>query len=182
MNRSLLKTIIYAGMIFTGGFAVLSLVNKDSDWRLWLIAFFAILCLYYVLIRPKNREEQNQEVYTILPDSARKALNLNQIPVIGATQLRLIQGEHLYWVDQMRTNYYNSKPHVFYLTDKRLVCLDEDFSFAHPLQDLKITFKPKSNEITVKVKKAELSFLCASKKEMELAFNMIQNHSSTHDR
>lgn len=181
MNHSLQKTLIYAGLIFSGGFTVLNLVNKDASWRLWLFAFLVVLCFYYVLIRPKNREEKNQEVYTILPDSARKALNENQMPHIGAPQLRLQNGEHLYWVDQMRTNYYNSKPHVFYLTNKRLVCLDENFRFAHPLQDLKVTFKPQSNQLTIKIKKAELSFLCASSNEMKLAFYMIQNHSSKQD-
>lgn len=179
MKYTVIKTITYAAMALSSALMVLNFIHHDSIWKFWLIIFTIFVGIYCAYLRPKILHEKEYEIYTILPLAARKALLAHQKPNIKSKQLKLLLNEEVYWFDQMRTNYYKSNPHVFYLTNLRLVCLDEDFHFVHLLQDLKFNFdQGLPNEVNVQVKKANISFLCPSKTEMQLALNLIESRSN----
>lgn len=178
MNYTLIKTIVYIAMVLTSSLVVIHFIQYQPIWKFWLLVFSFFAGIYFMYIRPRNRQQEEHEIYTILPRTARQALLAHRKPNIKCKQLKLLGQEELYWMDQMRTNYYRSKPHVFYLTNLRLICLDEDFYFVHPLKDLKFDFDlTQSNEVNIHVQKAQISFLCASKEEMKSALSLIQNES-----
>lgn len=170
MNQSLLKTIIYSALAITGGFALLGWMENDAGWVCWLIAFCAALALYFGICHPRNKEERQKEIETILSEESRQ--NLDQGKSLDvASPLKLKSGEQLYWADQMRTDYYNSKPHVFYLTSKRLVCLDEEFRFSHPLDQITIEFL--QGRVVVQAGNKKLAFLCASPDYFQKAWKLV---------
>lgn len=175
MKYTVIKTITYIALVFSSSLMVFNFVHRNPIWKFWLFIFVCFVGVYYAYLRPKILQEQECEIYTILPQTARKALFNHQKPSIQNKHLELLLHEDIYWVDQMRTNYYKSKPHVFYLTNLRFICLDEDFHFIHPLQELKFDFElGRSNEVNIQVKKANISFLCPSKPELEIALSLIQ--------
>lgn len=179
VKYTVIKTITYIAMVLSSGLMVFNVVHHSPIWKFWLVIFTLFIGVYYAYLRPKILQEKEHEIYTILPQSARKALLAHRKPKIKRKQLPLLKHEEVYWIDQMRTNYYQSKPHVFYLTNLRFFCLDEDFHFVHRLQDLKFDFNlTQANVVNIQVKKANISFLCPSKTEMELALNLIDQDQS----
>lgn len=171
MNQSVTKTLILTAMVLCGGFAILCYVQSDPSWSLWLIACCVVACIYFGIYRPKKKAHKEPEVQSILPDSAREALMAGQKPQIGSS-LKLKKGEHLYWADQMRTDYYNSKPRIFYLTNERLVCLDDDFRFSHPVSSMIITIN--SDLIRIEHGKSKMTFRCASPEAFMAAWNLVK--------
>lgn len=174
MNQSLKKTFLYTAMVLCGGFALLSLLQKDPWWPAWLAAFCIVLIVYFVLFNPKKKEEKQPELESILPDSAKDALAKGMVPQIPSP-LKLKIKERLYWSDQMRTDYYNSKPHVFYLTSQRLVCLDDDFRFSHPIDQVGLLFDEDS--VLVTSGKVKMRFKTASLPSMQQAWVLIHKQS-----
>ncbi len=169
MNQSFQKTLLYSALALTGGFAVLGFLQKDSWWPAWLAGFCLLLAIYFVLYHPKKKDEKQKEIESILPESAKAALQQGEIPLMRS-ELKLKPNEKLLWLDQMRTDYYNSKPRVFYLTTSRLVCLDEDFRFSHPVDQMEITFS--KGNVRVKAGKSKMAFLCASPESLQQAWTM----------
>ena len=171
MNQSVTKTLIITAMVLCGGFAVLCYIQSDPSWSLWLIGLCVAACIYFAIYRPKKKAQKEPEVQSILPDSAREALLAGQKPEIGSA-LKLKKGEHLYWADQMRTDYYNSKPRDFYLTNERLACLDDDFRFSHPVSSMNVTAN--SDLIRIVQGKSKMTFRCASPDAFMAAWNMVK--------
>lgn len=171
MNQSVLKTLLISLLVLCGGFTILCYLQNDSSWSLWLIGTCIAASIYFGVHRPKKKEAKEPEVESILPDSAKEALLNGQKPEIPSA-LKLKNGEAVYWVDQMRTDYYNSKPRVFYLTNQRLVCLDEDFRFFHPIDQIRVTKLP--NTLLVEVEKSKMKFKCASSEAFLQAWAMVK--------
>lgn len=175
MNHSTLKTLLYAALALSGGFAVLCFLERDSSWFYWTIGFCALLAFFLYRFHPKKTAPKEPEVQSVLPEEAVLALDQGKRPDL-ASPLKLRAGEHLLWADQMRTDYYNSRPHLFYLTTSRLVCLDEDFRFSHSLKDLSFTFA--EDRVRIQTPKSKMDFKTASPRSMEQAWKLVLDSSS----
>ncbi len=176
MNQTAKKTILLTLMAITGGFAALCLMEQDPTWTLWLAGFAFVLSIYLFLFHSsKKKQPKRPEVQSVLDPEAIKALEAGQIPKLEG-KLKLRTGEKLFWTDQMRTDFYNSEPYLFYLTDQRLVCLDENFHFSHPLNAMTITRK--ENKISIKAGKTKMTFLCASPEAFMQALALAEAASS----
>ncbi len=171
MNQSVTKTLLLSALVLCGGFSILCYFQNDSSWSLWLIATCVVACIYFGIYRPKKTAAKEPEVESILPDVAKEALLNGQKPQIPC-DLKLKNGETVYWVDQMRTDYYNSKPHVFYLTNQRLVCLDEEFRFFHPITQIQVTKMP--DTLLIEAEKSKMKFKCASPEAFMKAWAMVK--------
>lgn len=175
MNKSLKKTLLLSLMVLTGGFALLTWMEGESSWMMWLLAFAVVLSIYLMAFHPKKKTEKAEDLVSVLSEKAKDSLMQGEIPQYE-TRLQLKHGETLYWCDNMRTDYYNSKPHLFYLTDKRLICLDDDFRFSHPLDSIDI--KVNAPRVEVVVNKKKMAFLAASPDALQKAWSMISSPSA----
>ncbi|MDE5759137.1 MAG: hypothetical protein K2H85_11075 [Allobaculum sp.] len=177
MNQSFLKTCLLSGLVLCGGFTILCFLEKQSIWIGWLIGFCVILTLYLFRFHPKNSPQKKDVLQSVLSDQAKESLARQSIPSFKSlsSDFPLQAEEHLLWADQMRTDYYNSKPHLVYLTNKRLVCFDSDFSFSQPVQALQITFLPNKIKLQ-KNNKTLMTFQVASPKAFEQAWSLAKDH------
>lgn len=177
MNQSLKKTCLLSLMVICGGFAILCFLEKESSWLFWVLGFCGALMVYLLLFHPKkDLQKPEEKMQSVLSPKAQEALALGQIPRKEdlASNFPLQAGEKLLWADQMRTDYYQSKPHLVYLTNQRIVCFEPDFSFSHPIGPLTIRFSP--SKITLqKGKKNMMSFLVASPEAFEQAWKLAQS-------
>lgn len=164
------KTLLLSLMVLTGGFTLLSFMEGEQTWIWWFVGFAAVLSAYLFVFHPKQKSEKQPDLISVLPENAAAALEEGRIPDLDS-DLRLKSGEKLYWMDQMRTDYYNTKPHLFYLSDQRLVCLDEDFRFSHTLDSMNPVIE--GSRIRIQNGKAKMTFLCASPQAFENAWNLI---------
>lgn len=176
MNQSLVKTLLYSGLVLCGGFAILSWIEQDAAWVFWLIGFCIVLSIFFALFHPGKKPVREPELESVLPDSARRALSEGRIPQL-TSPLKLKSGEALLWADQMRTDYYNSKPRLFYLTTQRLVCLDEDFRFSHPISEMELTFGEDS--VRIRSGKSVMPFKAASLSSLEQAWKLAAGRGSS---
>ncbi len=176
MNQSFFKTCLLSGLILCGGFAILCFLEKQPIWIGWTLGFCVIWMIYF--IQPKSNPHKEEALHSLLSDQAKKSLAAYTVPTKESLSFDfpLQQGERLIWADQMRTDYYNSKAHLIYLTNKRLVCFDPDFAFSHPIQALKITFFPDKIKLQ-KNDKVLMTFKVASLKAFEQAWTLAQENS-----
>ncbi len=177
MNQSFLKTCLLSGLVLCGGFTVLCFLEKQSVWIGWLIGFCVMLTLYLWRFHPKTSPQKEAVLQSVLSDQAKESLARQSVPPLESldSTFPLQAQEQLLWADQMRTDYYNSKPHLVYLTNKRLVCFEPDFSFSQPVQALKITFLPDKIKLQ-KNNKTLMSFKVASPTAFEQAWSLAKDH------
>lgn len=172
MNQSAKKTLLLSTLVLCAGFAILCFFEKDPYWVAWLIGACVFGGMYLYFYHPKKSEPKEAEITSILPDQAREDLANGKMPVLVSSDLKLKRGEVLLWNDQMRTDFYNSKPRVFYLTNYRLVCLEEDFQMSHPVRQMEITVNAPRLHVLSNGKK--MTFLCASPESFMQAWAMTE--------
>lgn len=168
------KLITRIGMCIGGGFALLCYLNGDSSWKWWFLIFlaFAISAVYYTKKHPDEKIEQIPMV-SILPEEAKKALDNGKLPKLDTESRQVAQDEDLCWVDLMRIDYYGSKPHTFYLSNKRFFCLDKEFPVSIPLEN---THMEQTNRgIKITNGKQKLAFLTPSADELLKAWELVRN-------
>ncbi len=171
MNQSVKKTILLSGFVLCAGFALLCFFEKDPSWVFWLVGACGFGGIYLYFFHPKKAMDKEPEITSILPDQAREDLAHGIKPVL-VSDVKMKRGEVLLWTDQMRTDFYNSKPRVFYLTNYRLVCLEEDFQISHSVRQMEVTADGPRITITVNGKK--MTFLCASPESFMQAWAMSE--------
>lgn len=165
MKNTALKTVLLCALALCGGFAVIGYFEGDSSWWIWALVFIPVL-IAYSLLCSKSRPQKKEPVASVLDEEKRKQMEAGIVEPMES-DVALKNGEKLLWKDYMRLDYYESTPHLFYLTDNRLFCLDEDFSFSHPLKS--IVFHKGNNGISLEIGKKKYSFVTPSQKAFENA-------------
>lgn len=175
MNQSILKTCLGSGLVLCGGFAILCFLEGQSIWIGWTFGFCALLIVYLMSFHPKKKVAKEPHLRSILSSQAKEALATQAIPKKESLDpnFPLNPKEYLVWADQMCTDYYNSKPHLVYLTNQRLVCLEPDFAFSHPLSHLEIAFFPDKLKLQ-KNKKNIMTFKVASLEAFQQAWMLVK--------
>lgn len=166
---SALKTLLLCGLILCGGFAVLSLIEHDRAWLWWFAG--AMFFLSFYLRQLKSQITKQQPMTSVLPQSAKEDLAAGKIPQMSS-QLLLGSEEKLLWSDWMRTDYYQSKPHLFYLSTRRLVCLDEDFCVDLPVDQVDLAVD--NERITIMTSGKKLAFRTASPQSLAQAWAIVK--------
>lgn len=167
----MLKTLIYSVLVLCGGFAAIGFFSHDPQWTMWLAAFMAILAAVSIMQNKKAPKERPEALESVLPSEAAKALKEGKIPQLHP-DLMIYPDETCLWYDQVRTDYYDSKPRVLCLTTRRLFCADPNFRFSSPIEEVSI--EPGKRGVSIKRGGKPMNFLLASPEALLQAWQLAK--------
>lgn len=163
---------IYALMVLCGMFALLGYFNHDEGWQLWLAGFMGILAAVSIMQNKKApKERQDPQISSVLPEEAKKQLEEGTMPKLHPDVL-IYPDEQCIWMDRTRTDFYDSKPVMLYLTTRRLFCTDPNFRFSHPLDKVEIT--PDKRGVKIRLGSRTMPFLMDDALSFEKAWKLAK--------
>lgn len=167
-----MKTLIHSLLALSGGFALIGWFTHDPHWMTYLAAFMGILVVVSLMQNKKSpAEKTDHTLKTLLPKQAAADLAKGKLPDLHPEAL-IYPDETCVWMDQVRQDYYDSKPVTMLMTTRRLFCPDPNQRFSHSLDKVSITRTKRG--VTIQLGGRKMPYLCLDSDSMVKAYELVR--------